>query len=155
MKTEPSCTSSAWFAPVREAACEAARDASLPRRAWLLRSGAALAAAGGAWRGVWAQDASVNSPAIDLQLPEIAEDGRTVPVSVSCSLPGVREIAIVIEPNPIPLAAQFDVPAGAEAYVATRVKIARSGRVLAHVRTDSGTYSAYRDVKVITGGCGD
>jgi sulfur-oxidizing protein SoxY len=147
MKTEPSCISSAWFAP--------AREAPLARRTWLLRSGAALAAAGGAWRGAWAQDATMNSSAIDLQLPEIAEDGRTVPVSVSCSLPGVREIAIVIEPNPIPLAAQFDVPAGAEAYVATRVKIARSGRVLAHVRTDSGTYSAYRDVKVITGGCGD
>jgi sulfur-oxidizing protein SoxY len=47
------------------------------------------------------------------------------------------------------------VPAGAEPYVATRVKIAHSGRVLAHVRTDSGSYSAYRNVKVITGGCGD
>jgi predicted secreted protein len=151
MKTRPSCTSFGWFAPAREAP----RDAAWARRAWLLRSGAALAAAGIPWRGAWAQDTTTNSPAIDLQLPEIAEDGRTVPVSVSCSLPGVREIAIVIEPNPIPLAAQFDVPAGAEPYVATRVKIAHSGRVLAHVRTDSGSYSAYRNVKVITGGCGD
>jgi sulfur-oxidizing protein SoxY len=151
MKTRPSCISSGWFAPVRDAA----RDTQLPRRAWLLRSGAALAAANGGWRTAWAQDAATSSPEIDLQLPEIAEDGRTVPVSVSCSLPGVREITIVIEPNPIPLAAQFDVPAGAEPCVATRVKIAHSGRVLAHVRTDSGSYTAYRDVKVITGGCGD
>jgi sulfur-oxidizing protein SoxY len=148
MKTRQRCTSFAWFAP--------ARDAPAPRRTWLLCSSkVALAAAIGPWGAVWAQDARINAPEIDLQLPEIAEDGRTVPVSVSCSLPGVREIAIVIEPNPIPLAAQFDVPAGAEAYVATRVKIAESGRVVAHVRTDSGSYTAYRNVKVITGGCGD
>ncbi len=147
MKTRPSCTSSAWFAP--------GRDAALSRRACLLRGSAVLAAAGGAWRGAWAQDAATDPAAIDLQLPDIAEDGRTVPVSVACSLPGVREITIVIEPNPIPLAAQFDVPEGAEAYVATRVKIAHSGRVAAHVRTASGSFVAYRDVKVITGGCGD
>jgi predicted secreted protein len=155
MKTEPSCTSSAWFAPAPDMTHDAAHHLPMARRTWLLRSGAALAAAGSGWRGARAQDTTMNSPAIDLQLPEIAEDGRTVPVSVSCSLPGVREIAIVIEPNPVPLAAQFDVPDGAEPYVATRVKIARSGRVVAHVRTDNGSFAAYRDVKVITGGCGD
>jgi sulfur-oxidizing protein SoxY len=94
------------------------------------------------------------STQIVLDLPDIAEDGAVVPVTVTSRLPGTREILIVVDGNPQPLAARFSIPAGTEPYVATRIRLAQSGTVYAAVRTDHGFYATARPARVTVGGCG-
>jgi sulfur-oxidizing protein SoxY len=91
---------------------------------------------------------------IVLDLPDVADNGAIVPVTVSCTLAGVREIAILVESNPEPLVARFMIPDGTEPFVSTRVKMAASGRVVAIVRADGQLYAASRDLQVTVGGCG-
>jgi sulfur-oxidizing protein SoxY len=94
------------------------------------------------------------SPLITLEVPAIAENGASVPVTVSSALPGTREIVLLVDCNPQPAAAQFGFPAGTEPFVATRIRMAGSGAVVAAVLTDHGVFTASRAVEVIVGGCG-
>jgi sulfur-oxidizing protein SoxY len=91
---------------------------------------------------------------VTLSLPELAENGAVVPVTVASSLPGTQAIAIVVELNPQPLVVQFKFPIGTEAFVATRIKLAASGRVYALVQAQDKLYAAYQDTKVVLSGCG-
>jgi sulfur-oxidizing protein SoxY len=94
------------------------------------------------------------SPLVTLDVPDVAADGAFVPITVSSALPGTREILLLVERNPQPLALRIEVPAGTEAFVATRIRMAASGMVLAAVRTDDGLFGASRSVEVSVGGCG-
>lgn len=91
---------------------------------------------------------------ITLQLPDVADNGAVVPVSVSSRLPGTREILIVVDGNPQPLAVRFTIPDGTEPFVATRIRMAGSGTVYAAVRTDDGLYAVARETEVSVSGCG-
>ena len=64
-----------------------------------------------------------DSDAVVLSAPDIAENGRVVPVSVSSTLDGVESISIIVEENPSPLAASFDLGPGAAADVSMLDKI--------------------------------
>jgi sulfur-oxidizing protein SoxY len=86
--------------------------------------------------------------------PEIAENGAAVQVSVSSGLPKTQAIAVVIEKNPGPLAAQFDVPAGTEPTIVTRFKMAQTSNVHAIVKADGKYFVATREIRVTFGGCG-
>ena len=77
-----------------------------------------------------------------------------VQVSVSSALPRTQAIAIVIENNPGPLAAHFDVPAGTEAAIVTRLKMAQTSNVHAIVKADGAYFVATREIRVTFGGCG-
>ena len=89
-----------------------------------------------------------------IQTPEIAENGAVVPVGVASKLPKTESIAILIEKNPNMLAAVFDVPAGTEPMISTRVKMAQTSNIYALVRADGRYYVAAKEVKVTLGGCG-
>lgn len=91
---------------------------------------------------------------IIINAPDIAENGAVVPVSVSTALPGVQQIAILVEKNPNALAANFSIPAGTEAYVSTRVKMAQTSNVYALAKVDGKWLVASREIKVTLGGCG-
>jgi sulfur-oxidizing protein SoxY len=86
--------------------------------------------------------------------PDIAENGAAVQISVTSGLPRTQAIAIVVEKNPGPLAAHFDVPAGTEPSVVTRLKMAQTSNVHAVVKADGRYYVATREVRVTFGGCG-
>ena len=90
---------------------------------------------------------------VSLNAPDIAENGAVVPVGVSTSLKAT-EIAIVVEKNPNALAAHFSLPAGAEPFVTTRVKMGQTSNVLALVKADGKWFVASKEVKVTLGGCG-
>jgi sulfur-oxidizing protein SoxY len=94
------------------------------------------------------------SPFVTLEAPDVAADGGFVPITVSSALPGTRELLLLVERNPQPLALRIEVSAGTEAFVATRIRMAASGMVLAAVRTDDGLFGASRTVEVSVGGCG-
>jgi sulfur-oxidizing protein SoxY len=89
-----------------------------------------------------------------LDVPDLAEDGATVPITVDCALPGVGEIFIVVEANPNPLCVRFTIPPGTEPYVSTRVRMAASSKVYAVVRANGQLYSTHRTTVVTVGGCG-
>ncbi len=89
-----------------------------------------------------------------VQTPDIAENGAVVPVGVSSAIPKTTAIAILIEKNPNVLAAVFEIPAGTEPTVSTRVKIGQSSNVHALVKADGKFYVATKEVKVTLGGCG-
>jgi len=86
--------------------------------------------------------------------PDIAENGAVVPVGVSSSIPKTGSIAILIEKNPNMLAASFDIPAGTDPSISTRVKMGQSSNVYALVKADGKYYVAAKEIKVTLGGCG-
>lgn len=86
--------------------------------------------------------------------PDIAENGAAVQVSITSALPKTQAIAIVIEKNPGPLAAQFDVPPGTDPAIVTRLKMAQTSNVHAVVKADGKYFVATREIRVTFGGCG-
>src|SRR5437660_6680293 len=88
------------------------------------------------------------------QTPDIAENGAVVPVGISSNIPKTESIAILIEKNPNMLAASFDIPAGTDPTISTRVKMGQSSNIVALVKADGKYYVAAKEVKVTLGGCG-
>ena len=66
-----------------------------------------------AMRALGAQSPAVSS-AILIKAPEIAENGAVVPIGIESKLPGTESITLLIEKNPQPLAASFNIPAGTD-----------------------------------------
>ncbi len=99
-------------------------------------------------------DPAQSKDIVFFQTPEIAENGAVVPIGVTSNIPKTESIAILIEKNPNLLAAVFDIPAGTEASISTRVKMAQSSNVYALVKADGKYYVAGKDIKVTLGGCG-
>lgn len=96
------------------------------------------------------------SPSGDIKIkaPDIAENGAVVPVTVSTSIPGITDIAIIVEKNGTPLAANFKLSSSSKGFVATRIKMGKTSNVIAVVKAGGKSYSARKDVKVTIGGCG-
>ncbi len=95
------------------------------------------------------------SDAIHIKAPEIAENGAVVPVSVDASIENVSNISIIVDNNPSPLTSSFEINPQLEAYVSTRVKMAKSSNIIAIVTTtDNQYFTASKSIKVTIGGCG-
>ncbi len=86
--------------------------------------------------------------------PDIAENGAVVPIGVTSNIPKTESIAILIEKNPNMLTASFDIPAGTEPSLTTRVKMGQSSNVYALVKADGKYHVASKEIKVTLGGCG-
>jgi sulfur-oxidizing protein SoxY len=97
---------------------------------------------------------TTESSAVVLSAPDIAENGAVVPVSVSTTLENVESISIIVEQNPSPLAASFDLGPNAVADVSTRLKMGKTSNVMAVVKADGKLHTAGKEVKVTIGGCG-
>lgn len=132
--------------------------------AGLVRTGEVLAADWNkaAFEGKTIQDAlkalGAGSPAtsadIVMRAADIAENGAVVPVAVESKIPGTQSMAILVEKNPSPLAASFDIPAGTDPSVTTRVKLGQTSDVYALVKADGRYYMTKKEIKVTIGGCG-
>ena len=94
------------------------------------------------------------SAQISLDLPQLAENGALVPITVSSQLRGTRDILILVDVNPQPVAACFSFPDGTQAYAATRIRMAHSGTVYVAVRTEEGLFATSRAIQVSVSGCG-
>ena len=98
---------------------------------------------------------------ITLTAPEIAENGNTVPVSVSVesAMSGddmVESVVIFAEGNPNPQVATFyftEMSGSAEAT--TRMRLAKTQNVIAVAKMKDGSvFMDKKQVKVTIGGCG-
>jgi sulfur-oxidizing protein SoxY len=96
----------------------------------------------------------IDSADIVMTAPEIAENGAVVPIGAVSKIPGTESIAILIAKNPTTLAASFDIPAGTEPGVSTRVKLAETSDVYVLVKAQGKYYVTKKEIKVTIGGCG-
>ena len=94
------------------------------------------------------------SDQVILKIPSIAENGAVVPVTVSSDVAGAEAVYIVIDANPNPLSATFELGPTSPADVSTRVKMGQSSMVRGLVKTPDGVLMAQQEVKVTIGGCG-
>ena len=97
---------------------------------------------------------ATESKDIAIVSPDIAENGAVVPFTINSRLPKTETIALLVEKNPNALAASFDIPAGTEAGVTTRVKMGQTSNITALVKADGKFYYTTKEVKVTIGGCG-
>jgi len=98
---------------------------------------------------------------LKLTTPEIAENGNSVPISVSAESPMtddayVESITVFAEGNPNPEVITFNFTASSgEAYASTRMRLAKTQNVVAVAKlSDGSVLSDTRNVKVTIGGCG-
>ena len=97
---------------------------------------------------------------VTLELPELAENGNTVPLSVAVNGPmgegiHVEEILVVAPANPNARVVRFRFSPMSVAEAATRIRLAETQDVIAVARLSDGTFfSASRQIKVTIGGCG-
>ncbi len=99
--------------------------------------------------------APVLSKDVSLTGPDIAENGAVVPVACATTLPGVKQLLILVEKNPSLMCALFDVTDAVEPSFSTRVKMGQSSNVLAvAIMSDGKVFYAQKEIKVTLGGCG-
>ncbi len=98
---------------------------------------------------------------VRIKLPPIAENGNTVPMTISVDSPMtdsdyVKAVHVVSEGNPRPDVATFHfTPASGKAQVTTRIRLIKTQNIVAVAEMSDGTlYRAVRNVKVTIGGCG-
>jgi sulfur-oxidizing protein SoxY len=98
---------------------------------------------------------------IAIVIPEIAENGNSVPISISVDNPmtvenHVTEVIIVAEANPLPEVAKLHfTPLSGRAAASTRIRLAASQNIVVVAKTNDGRlFTAEREVKVTVGGCG-
>jgi len=98
---------------------------------------------------------------IDLDLPEIAENGNTVPMTVSVESPMteqsyVSEVLVVADGNPRAGVVTFHfTPASGVAEANTRIRLAATQNVIAVAKMNDGSlFAVSKEVKVTIGGCG-
>jgi sulfur-oxidizing protein SoxY len=131
--------------------------AALPRTllaaAWPEKAFSETAAAD-AMKDLFGTDQTTVSDQITMKVPQIAENGAVVPVTITTTLEDVESISIVVEKNPRPLAATFELQSGTLPDVASRIKMGQTSDVMAVVKTKSGLFSTTKEVKVTIGGCG-
>ena len=107
-----------------------------------------------ALKGTYGMAGATDSSDINIKAPDIAENGAVVPVTVESSIAGAESITIMSAANNNPMAASFNLGKGTAAYVATRVKMAKTSDIVAVVKAGGKLYKAAKNVKVTIGGCG-
>lgn len=100
-------------------------------------------------------DASVlDTDRIGIDMPDNAENGAAVPITLHTNLDGVDTLYLWAEKNPTPLVAAFDVTPDVLPYITTRIKLAESGRVIVLAKQGQQWFRQQRWIDVMRGGCG-
>jgi len=98
---------------------------------------------------------------LTMDLPEIAENGNTVPFTIAADSPMtdkdyVKTVHVIATGNPQPGVATFHfTPQSGKAAVASRMRLARTQDIIALAELSDGKFvQTKRSVKVTIGGCG-
>ena len=98
---------------------------------------------------------------VHLDMPETAEDGRVVPVSIETDLPATDEqyvqgVYLIVDHNPDPLVTVFHLtPALGPVAINTRIKMKRTTWIRAIAETNTGElWADYLKVATSLNGCG-
>jgi sulfur-oxidizing protein SoxY len=106
-------------------------------------------------------DTKATDGRVTFDMPEIAENGNTVPFSISVESPMtdsnyIKAIHVISTGNPQPGVATFRLtPQSGKAAVASRMRLARTQDVIVLAELSDGKFwQSRRSVKVTIGGCG-
>ena len=104
--------------------------------------------------------AKIANGRITLKVPQIAENGNTVPFTVVVDSPmteadHVKAVHVVAEGNPAPAVATFHfTPRSGKVDVSTRIRLGKTQNVHAvAVMSNGSVWRATEEVKVTVGGC--
>ena len=105
--------------------------------------------------------AAVKTGRITLELPQIAENGNTVPIGIEVDSPMtgsdyVKSVHIFADGNPNPdVASLHFTPANGVAKASTHIRLQKTQNVVAVAQmSDGSVYREAVEVKVTIGGCG-
>jgi len=97
---------------------------------------------------------------IAIELPEVAENGNTVPLRITVESPMtaadyISDVLVVADGNPRPGVAAFKfTPMAGKADISTRMRLAATQNIIVVAKTGKGElFTARRQVTVTVGGC--
>ncbi len=106
-------------------------------------------------------DAKPTESGITLEIPEIAENGNTVPFTLAVDSPmtdanHVKAVHVFASGNPqVGVASYVFTPAAGKAAVSSRMRLARTQDIIVVAELSDGKFLlGKRNVKVTIGGCG-
>jgi sulfur-oxidizing protein SoxY len=106
-------------------------------------------------------DKAIAAGKVRLEMPQIAENGNVVPMTVTVDSPMtdgdyVKAVHIFAEGNPLPSVATFYFTAASgKAVASTRIRMATTQNIVAVAETSKGELlTGKTEVKVTIGGCG-
>lgn len=130
----------------------------------MIASASAQQLQGPGWQDVMAKilgDATPVVGQIKLEMPEIAENGNTVPFTATVESPMsdgdyVKTMHVLSTANPVPAIAVFHfTPQSGRAAVSSRIRLAQTQDVVVLAQHSTGRFVLQRrEVKVTIGGCG-
>jgi len=92
---------------------------------------------------------------VTLAAPDIAENGAVVRLTAGTNLPGVKQLLVLVEKNPIALVAAFQVTEFIEPQFTLNVKMNETSDVYVVALLANGrALFTKREVRVTLGGCG-
>ncbi len=104
--------------------------------------------------------ASLQDGKVEIDLPEVADNGATVPMTVRVDSPMtadnyVKAVHVLADGNPFPTVAAFNFsPRCGKAEAGLRIRLAKTQTVHAvAIMSDGSAHGARRQVKVTVGGC--
>lgn len=98
--------------------------------------------------------APLRSSDLQLEAPDLAENGALVRVEIASRLPGLKRFWLLAEKNPVALLAAIELSEAVEPRLATQVKLSDSGLVVGVAQlADGRLLMAQKEVKVTLGGC--
>lgn len=103
---------------------------------------------------LYGQSDAPESGNVKMTAPDIAENGAVVPISLDANMAGVTSSALLAIDNPYSLACAYEIPAGTNVGIASRLKLAKTTKVVGVVKAGGKLASTSKSVKVTLGGCG-
>jgi sulfur-oxidizing protein SoxY len=106
-------------------------------------------------------DRPIQHAHVSLDMPQVAEDGRAVPVIIESDLPMTAEkyvkgVYLIVDHNPDPLVTAFHLtPSVGKIAIETRIKMKRTSWIRAILETNTGeVWADYAKVETSLNGCG-
>ncbi len=95
-------------------------------------------------------DEALPSNDMVIKMEAIAENPAVVPIEVESRIPGTERIAIIVDKNPAPLAAVFNLTPGLTTRISTRFRIQHSTKVYVLIHANGKVYLTSQEVKHVT-----
>ena len=86
---------------------------------------------------------------IVIKAPAIAKNGKMVPIQITSNIPNTKSISLILESNATPFTASFNIY-GSEAFVSIRIKMEKTGNLLAVVKAGGKLFAAKQEIRVST-----
>lgn len=95
-----------------------------------------------------------DSKDIKVEAPDIAENGAVVSVTVKSAIANTEAISLFVPVNAFPLSCSYQIAKNTDGFITTRIKMAKTSKIICMVKAGGKLYKAEKSVKVTLGGCG-